>query len=289
MVGPGGFKKTALNLISEKVDLLFRQGQGQLQPGKIKGRLVEIEQAVDQKGIVVELPGQTALPVPIAPKKRAGSRIIQLGPNKIGSPFRRGQITFFTQHLGRPSKGADHVAVPGGDDLVVEMRPRPLRPHQKELLPGAFEQTGQLFLREAETGGGLPKGMGDVEDIFPGKLRLGVGKGIARLKHPIMESEDLPVLLAEAGDNLLPGPEIKQPLAVDRRISRLAAVGILRRIKAPFRAGQIPQDIIENILGDIGVKRVMPQLESFEITDRELSLVVEHLFKWGTRHCASTE
>ena len=65
------------------------------------------------------------------------------------------------------------------------------------------------------------------------------------------------------------------------RISRLDAVGILRRIKTPFRAGHVPQDIVENILGDIGVKGILPQLEGLEITGRQLGLVVEHLFKMG--------
>src|SRR3989339_459198 len=124
-----------MNLIAEQVDLLFRQGQGQLQPSQIKGSLIEVEQAVDQKSIIVELSGQTSIPVPIAPEKRAGSRIIQLGPDKIGSPFRRNQIAFFAQHLSCPGKGADHVTVPGGDDLIVKMRPRPLRPNRKKLLP----------------------------------------------------------------------------------------------------------------------------------------------------------
>ena len=101
---------------------------------------------------------------------------------KLRGARRSFQITRIVQHLRAARKGGNHQAVPSRDDLVVEMRPRPLRAKVEQTLRGLRRASARIssslllkMLRRLRDGVPLD------QDILPVKLavRIAAGRRVA--------------------------------------------------------------------------------------------------------------
>src|SRR5439155_25955078 len=105
--------------------------QGELQPLCIERRFVKIEQALNEKRVVVCETIYTPA-FSITSCQRLLRFVPKLRLDKIGGAGRRFKITGVAKHLRAACERRDHEAVPCGDNLVVQMRARPFLAQRKQ-------------------------------------------------------------------------------------------------------------------------------------------------------------
>ncbi len=127
------------------------------------------------------------------------------------------------------------------------------------------------------------------QNILPNELTLRVVRDISVRLHPIMHTEKIRIR-AQHRLNLHFRPNIECPLSVlvllvtcylilvtSRRLQR--RIRILRRIKSSVRSGQIALHIVKNPARQPRIDFVSGRLLRLQIVERDLRLIVEHLFK----------
>ena len=115
----------AVLLVEEQAVLRFLQFNRKFQPLDIKGRLVKIGQALDDKGVIVSEAFDLAPALAVISIEQFALLFIDLRSEKSGRACRAFQITGLIQDLRGARIGRNHQPVPGRDNFVVQMRPRP--------------------------------------------------------------------------------------------------------------------------------------------------------------------
>ena len=158
---------------------------------------------------------------------------------------------------------------------------RPGVPSLEELPAGALEDLLHFRLRPPGQPGSLGHGAAAGQDVHTPELpvRVPPGRDIAVVVDSVMGDEDRRSLTEDFAD-FIGRPDIEDTLTVLAG-RRIGAVGVLGRIKAAVRMGQLPLDIVENPARHPRPFRVVRQLIQLQVGRGELGLVVEHLFEVG--------
>jgi hypothetical protein len=102
------------------------------QPLDIEGGFVKIEKPLNNTCVIVSETFNIAATISIIAVQNLARRIVQVLPQKIRGAGCDFQISRVVECLRGPRVGRDHEAVPGGNDLVVQMRSGPFGANGKQ-------------------------------------------------------------------------------------------------------------------------------------------------------------
>ena len=108
-----------------------------LEPRRIAGGLEQLQQPAGQVGVVLGVAGDGGVLPAVAAQQRLGRRRPTAATLRKPAARPASAIATWTRRpgCGRPARdGADHQAVPGGQHLVVEVRPRAAEPRGEQHL-----------------------------------------------------------------------------------------------------------------------------------------------------------
>ena len=89
-------------------------------------------------------------------------------------------------------------------------------------------------------------------------------------------------IFAEEGDEFIEGEDVEGALAFFVRVGGIDdGVGVFGGEEAAVGVGQVAEDVLEDVAGDLRVEGVAGDLEGFEIGEGELGLIVEHFLEVG--------
>ena len=180
-------------------------------------------------GLAVAVAAQQAL-LGLAPQRPAD----ELGGAASGGQIpRRGGAP--GEHAGGARERGDHQAVPRGQDLVVEVRPRPALAHGKQLRARAAERVDDGFRRLAGSSRDVVDRLRDIEEVPARELALRILRRVAVRLDAEPPPHDRRIV-ARHGADLGVGPDVERAFGlVRRRIAGLLgrhAVGVLSRVEA---------------------------------------------------------
>ena len=123
----------------------------------------------------------------------------------VGGGAKRGQ------HAEAARKSGDHQAVPGGEHLVVEVRPRPFHTRLEQGDPRAVQRIEDVVATPAGRLRDLADRLGDVEQVLAGEFLLRIERRIAGALDSVAPPEQVG-RVAEQPADLVVGPQIKRSL-----------------------------------------------------------------------------
>src|SRR5205085_2785730 len=137
----------------------------------------------------------TAASFPVIAKQNLARRIVKLCPDELSGAGRGFKIRLVIEDLGAPGKGRKHPAVPGRDDLVVQMRSRPLRPNREQGPARVPQNLRDLAFAFANVLRRLGKVAELDQDVFAGEftVRIATRWNVAFGFDGVMEIEKLGV------------------------------------------------------------------------------------------------
>ena len=254
LVVVGGGEETAPLGIPEAGDRRTGEIAGLLEPAPLEGRLVQRQQRLEQEGVVLQVCVELRLAVLVGAQEAAFG-VAQGAQHELGAAARRVKVVLASQHRAGLGQGGDHQRVPGGEALVVEARPDPLRARLAEGPAGLGEALGLGRRRAAR----------QVEDASPLE--------VARLGDPVVVDRLLR-RLAQHGADLLRRPDVEAALLA-------LGVGVERRVEAALRPAHLAQRPVERLLADAAVALVPERLPAVQVGAGEQRVVVEHLLEVG--------
>src|SRR5262249_30164439 len=160
-----GEEEAALLRVPEVADERVVERDRRVEPAEVERRLVEVEQARDDERVVVEerrLVRRSAREAATEPPVLA---------HAVDDEARRAppalDVARLAEDGSRPGEGADHEAVPAGDDLLVTVRRHAPRADGAERLPRLGEHGSETGGLEPEPGGDLRQRRRRVQDVRP--------------------------------------------------------------------------------------------------------------------------
>ena len=275
-----GAEKRALRGVFEQLALLIGEPQGQVEVPPVELRLVEIQQRLHEERVIVEEAGDGGVALPVAAQQDSALGLVQMRDQKLRSPARRGGIARLIEHRAALGEGRNHEAVPGSENLVVEVRPRALLASGQERLFGAAERGADLIHGAIEVQRGVFDFVGLVKDVAAGELAVRVVRHVAGFDDAVAMKEPVGGRRFHQRANLFRAPDIEGALAFDGGLGRIGgAVGIFGGVKGAAGIGHVAQHVVEDAPGHGGVLPVAGNLKSFQVRDGKLPLVVEHFFE----------
>ncbi len=121
-IAVAGGKVAAVELVPEMEVERVLQPPRPAEPAEIEIGRVELQQAVDEKRVVGGEAGNGGGALPVAPPQLAALGVVKMIAQEHGRALGRAEGGGVAEDLRRPRQGADHQAVPGRENLVVEMR-----------------------------------------------------------------------------------------------------------------------------------------------------------------------
>ena len=145
----GGGEEAAALGVGEAGDHRIGRLAGGVEPAHLEGRLVERQQRLEQVGVVLEVGVQLRLAVlPAAQQPAVG--VAHLVEHELGRGARGVEVVVAAEHRAGVGERRDHQRVPGGEPLVVEPGPDPLRARLVERRPGLVEPLGRRRVPAAD-------------------------------------------------------------------------------------------------------------------------------------------
>ena len=289
--------------VQEPVDHGVRELPGLRKVPGIEGGPVELQQSPDKERMIVEVPGDSRLPVSV-PVEKLTVRCPETGHDE---PFRgpgRLQKGFPAHGRVRPCQGCHHEAVPVREDLVVQMRSDPFSPEPEHRAPDVLQGSVQLPPCVGIPLESVPDTPGDMRDVIPVAAWSLGGFSLAGLSLAVLSMVvwSLAMLLlavrsvrvvevtrlpqgekanchiripgAKPLPELVHGPEVEPPLLP-------LAVGILGRIEPPPGGGQVPCHILRHLPDGAPVVLIPGGTVGLGVGHHEQGLIVEHLLEVG--------
>src|SRR6476659_7782904 len=277
---PGAAKVTAAFLVEEQTILGFLQFDRPTQPAGIEGSFVKVEHGLDQKFVIVSKTFNRAAAFAVIAEQYLPRRIVEFLAQKDGRIKRGLQILCVVQNLGGTSESRDHQAVPGGDDLVVEMRPRTFRPESEQRL-AAFGETlpDFRFFFSKMLRGSCNASQLD-QNIFAGEfaVRIAARRHVPLGFDSVMKIENFSGW-AELRIDFLFVPNVERAFGFFPGIVGHNTVGIFGGKKATALRRHVATNVIKSVARDAFEERVARNLKCLEISGGELCLVVEHFLE----------
>ena len=209
--------------------------------------------------------------VPVAAQQAPRSCVVQLAANQPGRALGGLQVGRIVQDLVRARKGRDRQAVPGDQDLVVEVRPRPSLALGEQKGARIGEDSLDLGGAAAEAPGDLLGAVGRKENVL---------SAVTLPSDAVSVLEPVGPFLPERALDPGAAPDVEDAFLLLLRPGRIGrALGVLGRIEPAFRPGHRAQDIPERLARDGGKIGPSCDLIRFQAGDGKLRLVVEHLLE----------
>ena len=242
-----------------------------VEPLLVAGGIVEVEQAVDEEGVILEEA------VAAWGRLLAGHGRVQpqeatvLRPHRfqqeVGSLDRGVGEALLLVHFAGLRVARDHLAVPRRDDLGVEERPFALGPHGHQFRLEWFEAGEQFRLGDLHLLRDLGHRLRQLQDVV---FLLEVGHSYA-----VDRAEERDVrIVAEDGFDLVGSPDVELTFLV-------VGVRVQGRVEAAFGAGHFALDEAERFDDDSLEVRVRVGAEGLGVKLDELGVVVEHFLEVG--------
>ena len=185
-------------------------------------------------------------------------------------------VFFLAEHGVSPRKRAEHQAVPGSQNFVVEMRANAFGPRGGHFLFGGGEQSDLGRAPCSLRGRGRvarPERLDHAQNILSRqRVRMTVVNEIALVGDAEMADRHIEFLDGEQFRKLVFRPAIKFSFVS-------FAVGVFGGIKPAVRMRHVAQDVIKDVAHSVGVACVAADEKRVEIKLRELRVVVEHLLE----------
>ena len=284
---PVGTEPSAAGFIPKELVLAILQVD---RPGQPLGRWIGLEQLENPEDEVrvvlgVRLDAGLALakaaqegPRSLVPHARADECRRTLRRDDIGGAVLAASLL----DPAGPGKRRNHQTVPGCQDLVVEVRTRPLEPRGKHRQPCARHDVFHLRLADAEPIGHILERVRHVQNVLADELLLRIDGGVALISHTEPLLDDAAVRTEELVQ-LSGGPQIERAF---RLVSVIGSgclgrntVGILRREEPAVTVRHLAQDVVQRVFGHTQQAVVGERLGPLDIRQDELRLVVQHLLE----------
>jgi hypothetical protein len=160
--------------------------------------------------------------------------------------------------------GAEHEAVPGSEDFVVEMGADAPGAGIEQLLFGGGEE--RLL-------GGAEVGLDDAEDVEVGEwLGMAMIDEIAARRDTEMAGDNAQFVGIEEGSEIGLSPAIEFAFLP-------FAIGVLGGVESAVGMSHVTEDITEDIAGDVGEPGLTAEEEGIEVERNELRVVVKHFLE----------
>lgn len=121
ITGGGGREEASLFAVFKEFDHAEGVLQGMAKQGHVEGGFVEIDQGIDECGIVVEEGIDGGFVLPPAAVEVAGLGIGHFFENEYGCAAGGLGVAGFVEDAGSEGEGGDHEGVPAAQDLVIEV------------------------------------------------------------------------------------------------------------------------------------------------------------------------
>ena len=242
--GVVGREKSAVFAVFEEFEEAGGEVEGGLEVGGIEGGFVEIEEGLDEEGVIIEEAGDGAFAFAPAAIERAGFGIVEVFEDKRGCA--KGGIAAFlgeirvvgSENAGAAGEGGDHQGVPGGDDFVVKVG------------AGAFGALGEEFGAHGGEGGfevggseGVAPGGGVqsidfTEDIAAGELAVGVLGDVAVFLAAVVVGEPLGALFSKDFNEFRVGPDVESAFGLVVGMGGVGGgIGVFGGVESAFGVG----------------------------------------------------
>ena len=209
-----------------------------VQPAGLSGGLIQVQQPLRQKGVVVQIGGVFG-PAPGITAQQFTALIGEGGQQEVSRTGGHLRIVVIVQHLTGSGKGADGQAVPCGDDLVVPIRGDASAAVGQQQGAGVGQRGQHVRLAHMKFFNDIRQRLRSPQHVFALKVAL--------FGHPVGGTEQGRGALAairisgsEHLFNLTGTPDKKLAL-------HPFAVRILRRIKAPLRRHHLALQIGQTV------------------------------------------
>ena len=249
--------------IPEELQHRIGQLEGGVQPAAVESGLIQRQQAVGHKGIVLQIAGQLGLPVAVGTQQAA-----------VGVPHRfqqKGGVAGGGVQVIAPLPGGaglrqrfQHQPVPRGQHLVVQQRRNTGGPAAAQRLFAALNDVHQPLHRQVVLPGEHGGFAGNVEDV--------AALEVAARRNPEESGEHRPLFAAQRFLDFVQRPDEELALYA-------LAVGVGSGVEPAGRPGHFPQDVIQRFFGDAAVQRPPAGQPGVEVQPGQQSVVVEHLFE----------
>ena len=152
--GFGGGEEGSGGGVFEEIEEVVGEAVGEGEVSGIEVGLIEIEEGLEEEGVIVEEAGDAGDAFAEAAEENAiGGEHVRA--QKRGGALGGGEVAGFVEDGGGAGEGGDHKSVPGGEDFVIEVGADARRAGGEEGLGGAGEFGGQVGFGEAEAAGGF--------------------------------------------------------------------------------------------------------------------------------------
>ena len=263
LVVAGGGEEAAALGVAEAGDGGVRQRLGLLEPALLEARFVERQQRLQQEGVVLEVGVEAGVAVLVG-AQQVPVLVAQRVEDELRAPPRGGEVVLAAEDRARLGEGADRQGVPGGEALVVELRPDAIGTRLVEGAAGLGKtRWGALFSvceRKAPRGAA-----GQVEDV--GALEVALLADAVELDHGLGA-------VAEHGADLCRRPDVEAPLLA-------LGVGVESRVEAALGPAHLPQHPVQRLLAGAAVALVAQGLPAVQVGAGQQGVVVEHLLEVG--------
>ena len=257
--------------------------EGGPEVGLVERRLIEFEEAPNQKRVVVEEAVDARLAVAVAVEEvaRLGAHRVEEEASCLGGGF---GVVVAAKRARGDGEGGDREAVPIGEDFVVEERTRTLVAGSQQVLPDSVEaEADRLGVGpEAVRDGGervvlAEVAVGVVEHVGTRALPCRLVQEIALGVRPPHLAHEHRVLGPDDRLDLGLGPDVEGALlALPRGVQ---GVGVLGGVEGAGRGAEVAEDVVEGRLGrlaEVGGAGGLDRLGAGEHVER---LVIEHLLE----------
>ena len=269
------------NGIAEESVLLSLEFESPSEPSGIEVGFVEVEETLDEHGVVVAEACDFAGALAVAAVECA--IFPEFGLDETSGFLGGGEVNRVVEYLGGAGKGRDGESIPSRDDFVIEMRSGSGGSEGEEFFLGVGERFPDFVCGFFEEFGGLRGGEAFDENIGSFEFASGVafGGSVAFFFDAEDAIKNFCGVGGEGGGDCGFFPGIKSPFGVFWFAVGDGAIGIFGGVEAALGIGEIAEDIVENIAGDIFFGGIVSDLESVEVGASELGLIVEHFFEVG--------
>ena len=268
-IAPGGVEPAGAGFVPEQPILGRLHLARPRQPGRVAGRLQELETAPDDGGVVLAVAvdagvaGAPAAVQRLRCRAARGSRARTARRGRRGRPSARRARGSAAPRI-RPARAIAAIIRPFHDVSTLSSsdgRGRRLRAAEQHR-PGPRHHVDDLVDRPPDARGDVLEGRGGVEQVPAGELLLRIeGRVAAGLEAEALR-HDARVGLAEQALDFGVRPDVERALRgmgarLPHRVGR-DAVGVLGRVEPAARVGQVAIDVGQRVVGDRGEQRHRP-------------------------------
>ncbi len=233
------------------------------QPANLTARLVQVDQPLGQVGVVLQVGIEVRLPGPIG-SQQAAVLARERRQDEVGGAFRRFDVSWVADHPVALGQRADHQAVPGGEDLVVQAGLHPV-------LAGRVHFGARLGQRPLKLVGADAEVRGDGLQRVR-RVGYALPLPIAAALDVVVGVEPPRLFFVQHLGDLFRRPDEELPLHAFR-------VGVGGRVDAALRRRHLAQDVVERLHRHAPQAFIAGDLVALQVSLGEQRVVVQHLLE----------